>query len=57
MFPRSGCMSVPGKQGRDDEVALTHMVRDLEVQMHRADIGGRKDMCAVVAVACRALRR
>jgi hypothetical protein len=38
------------KHGRDDEDALTYVVRNLELQVHRADIGGGEDVCAVAAV-------
>ena len=47
-------MVMPRKQSRDDEVALTHMVRNLELKVHEADIAGREDVCAVMAVAWRA---
>ena len=55
-FAVSAAWSVPGKQGRHHEVAFTHVVGDLELQMHGADLGGREDVCAVVAVAWRLLR-
>jgi hypothetical protein len=41
----------PGKQGRDDEGAFGHMVRDLELQVHGSDLGGGEDLRAVVEVA------
>jgi hypothetical protein len=47
---------MPRKQGRHHEVALTHMVRDLELEVHEADVFGCEDVCAVVAVAWRVLR-
>ena len=56
MRSRSVGWSVPGKQGRDDEGAFRHMVRDLEFQVHGSDLGRREDLRAVVEVARRALR-
>jgi hypothetical protein len=50
-FRGSVGLGVPGKQGRDDEGAFGHMVRDLELQVHGSDLGGREDLRAVVEVA------
>src|SRR5207247_6616917 len=46
----------PREESRDDEIALAHMVGNLELQVHEGDIGGREDVRAVVAVAGRAAR-
>lgn len=50
-LPRSGGMTGPGEQGRDDEGALAYVVRNLELQVHRADVGRGEHVCAVMAVA------
>jgi hypothetical protein len=44
-------MTGPGKQGCDDEGALAYVVRNLELQVHRADVGRSEHVCAVLAVA------
>src|SRR5262245_54256907 len=54
--PRSAGLSGPGKQGRDDDGAFWHMVRNLELQVRESDLGGREDLRAVVEVTGRALR-
>ena len=44
-------MALPGEQRRDDEVVLAHVVRDLELEVHVADIVRGEHVCAVVPVA------
>jgi hypothetical protein len=44
-------MRGPGKQGRDDEGTLVDVVRNLELQVHRADVGRGEHVGAVLAVA------
>src|ERR1700750_1641895 len=44
-------MRGPGKQGRDDEGTLVDVVRNLELHVHRADVGRGEYVGAVLAVA------
>jgi hypothetical protein len=43
----------PREHGRDDEVALAHMVGDLELEVREAGGFGGEDVRAVVAIAWR----
>ena len=44
------------KQRRDDEVVLAHVVGDLELEVHEAEIVRGEHLCAVVPVARGATR-